>query len=371
MRQLHRDDRNGLESLGALLAARGANAREVLHRWAAMVALDRPIEQGAALHGGNAALYSTDTLHSKIRWLTPHTYNTPGAPPNGSDYVRLRGAGGQFDYLSASGIDSISFDGADLLPSLPLEWTVDSSPPGRGGNDAFFSGSGHDFDRAMIREVDVPAGNPALTFDTMWNTEEFWDYAFVQVSTNGGATWKSLANADTNATPDPGAIEAIKANVPGLTGNSGGWTTETFDLSAYAGKRVLLSFRYITDPAVDEPGWWVDNIRVGGVLVANGTGSSLAGWKSQTQVRPVPVNGFTVQLIAYDGDRTASWIGRLPLDRDFRGTLSGAALDRLIGNETHTVVAAIVMYDEPTEEVTQYAPYVLRVDGVKQPGGGM
>jgi hypothetical protein len=283
--------------------------------------------------------------------------------------VRLRGAEGQRDYLSASGITSVSFDGAELLPALPVEWTVAGSPPGHSGNAALYSGSGSNFDRAIIRQVDVPAANPTLTFDTTWNTEEFWDYGFVQVSTDGGATWNSLANADTNATPDAGAIPVVKDNLPGLTGDSAGWRPESFDLSAYAGKQILLSFRYVTDPGVDGPGWWVDNVKVGGTLISNG--SSLAGWRSQTQVRQIPVNGFTVQLIAYDSDRTASWIGTLPLDSHFRGTVSGAALDRMIGNRTHTVVAAIVMYDEPTELIGQYAPYTLKVNGVKQPGGGL
>ena len=34
-------------------------------------------------------------------------------------------------------------------------------------------------------------------------------------------------------------------------------------------------------------------------------------------------------------------------------------------------VVAIVAYDEPTEQVTQYAPYTLTVNGVVQPGGGV
>jgi hypothetical protein len=32
-------------------------------------------------------------------------------------------------------------------------------------------------------------------------------------------------------------------------------------------------------------------------------------------------------------------------------------------------VAAIVTYDEPTESITDYAPYTLKVNGVTQPGG--
>jgi len=32
-------------------------------------------------------------------------------------------------------------------------------------------------------------------------------------------------------------------------------------------------------------------------------------------------------------------------------------------------VVAVVAYDEPTEQVQQYAPYTLTVNGVLQPGG--
>jgi len=33
-------------------------------------------------------------------------------------------------------------------------------------------------------------------------------------------------------------------------------------------------------------------------------------------------------------------------------------------------IVAIVGYDEPTGQVTQYAPYALTANGVVQPGGG-
>jgi hypothetical protein len=114
MTQLHRDPRNGLDGLNHLLAGRGTNARTVLHRWVAMDALDRVIEQGATLQNGNDATYSTDTLHSKVRWWTPQTFSTPGAPPNGADFVRLH-APGKHDWLAARGIHSLTFDGADRV----------------------------------------------------------------------------------------------------------------------------------------------------------------------------------------------------------------------------------------------------------------
>ena len=116
---------------------------------------------------------------------------TPGAPPNGADWVLARDAGGQ--PMPAASINKIDFEGADVLPPHPVEWTVDAD--GHEGDSALYSGSGDNLDRAIIDSVSVPAGTPALTFDTLYNTEALYDYAFVQVSTDNGETWTSLANA--------------------------------------------------------------------------------------------------------------------------------------------------------------------------------
>ena len=49
----------------------------------------------------------------------------------------------------------------------------------------------------------MPSDDPTLTFATLYDTEIFWDYAFVQVSTDGGKTYKSLANEHTTSEIDP------------------------------------------------------------------------------------------------------------------------------------------------------------------------
>jgi hypothetical protein len=213
-----------------------------------------------------------------------------------------------------------------------------------------------------------------LTFDTLYEMEPFFDYGFVQVSTNGGKTYKSLENDLTIADYDPTAIQTVVDNLPGLNGNSGGgeipeWISTSFDLSAYAGKTILLAFRYVTDSGVDLAGWWIDDVAVGGASIADGT--SLAGWQSITEIRPVKVSGFTVQLIGYSTERPRrAFIHRLHLNKRFEGRLSDAALRRVL-NGDYDVVAAIVTYDEPTELIAQYAPYRLWIaaDDVQQPGG--
>jgi hypothetical protein len=126
----------------------------------------------------------------------------------------------------------------------------------------------------------------------------------------------------------------------------------------------------MTDPALAEAGFWVDDVTVGGELLSDG--SSLEGWKSATQAHPTPVFGFTVQLVAYAADGSAAWLGRMPMRRSdggFRSTLSGDRLRAVIGGRADTV-AAIVTHNDPGEDVDQYAHYELRANGVLQPGGG-
>ena len=356
-------------------------ALDVVHDWAAMVALDAQLDDGARLVGGRDRRYTTPTLDAAINWDTPDAHSTPGAPPNGSDYVRLRDGSG---YLRSSRIRSIEFEGAPELPPVPVVWTVDPAPPettdglGCGGRDAtvadaaFASGCAPNLDRAIVYEANVPAGDPTLTFRTLFQTEDLFDFGFVQVSTDGGETYTSLGNDLTSSDADPTAIPLVQDNLPGLNGDSGGWVETSFDLQAYSGQTILLAFRYVTDSSVDGAGWWIDGVAVGGEAIADGT--SLDGWRSPTEIRPVPVAGWTVQLVSYSTRRVngrapfPASITRLRLDGDFRGAINRLGVFTRLGPFAD-VVAAIVTYDEPTEAGAQYAPYSLRINGVLQPGG--
>lgn len=372
MSALHRDDGNGLAAVRRLVRAVASRraAREVVHDWVAAMALDAVLDRGSGLRGGAREGLRVPSLDAAVNWDTADAYSTPGAPPNGADYVRLRGYDGA--YLAAGELRSLSFHGAESMPPDPVEWAVDPGPPGRPGDAAFHSGSGPDFDRAVVLEVPVPRRNPVLTFDTLYDVEPGFDYAFVQISADGGRTYRSLANDLTVPEADPGALPAVLDNLPGLNGVSGGgeeaaWVTTSFDLSAYRGRTVLLAFRYVTDSFVDGPGWWVDDVRVGGVGL--GDGSSLARWRTPTQIRPTPVTGFTVQLVGYSSEEPLeAAIHRLEFGEGFRASLGGRALRRMLDSR-YDVVAALVTYDEPTESIGRYAPYTLRANGVVQPGG--
>jgi Immune inhibitor A-like, MAM domain len=367
---LHRDPDNGLVAVRKLAARNRSSGAEVLHDWSAMITLDGVLDRGYKLSGGTAARYRTPTLDASVDWASPEAYRAAGAPPNGSDYVRLRNAGGKF--LASSAIRSISFDGSAGFPRRGVEWRVEPSPIDHAGNPALHSGSGGGLDRGIVRTVTVPNSGATLSFATRFDMSPGLDFGFVQVSTNGGKSWRSVGGNLTTSTADPSLTPAARTALPGLTGKSGGgtfpaWTTATYDLSAYRGKSVLLAFRYISDPRVTFPGWWIDDVKLGSTLLTDG--SSLTGWRSFSQVSSEPVTGFTVQLIGYSGTPgKRAFVQRLKLDGRLRGKLEGAALKKLLA-PGYEVVAAIVTLDDPAESKTAYAPYVLRVNGVVQPGG--
>ena len=154
-----------------------------------------------------------------------------------------------------------------------------------------------------------------------------------------------------------------------------------FDLTAYAGQTVLLGFRYITDPSVTLPGWWIDDVAVGGTVISDG--SSLAGWRTIGQILPTAVPGYTVQLVGYTsktlgtpaerrrGGPNVAFVHRLKLAGNRTTALGRAAIRRLLGarGRRADVVSVLVTQLDPTETAGQYARYTLKANGVIQPGG--
>lgn len=135
----------------------------------------------------------------------------------------------------------------------------------------WYSGAGDEIDYKLIGSVDLTDMESAtLTFDTWYEIEEYWDFGFVQVSTDGGQTWTSLANEYTTDEYDPNAYPTVVENVPGLTGSSDGWITMSFNLTEYCGQEILISFRYVTDWAYSETGWYIDNVYINDELIDDG-----------------------------------------------------------------------------------------------------
>lgn len=145
------------------------------------------------------------------------------------------------------------------------------------GNYEFWGGQQDEIDTNMVSNVDLTGKSAAtLTFDAWFDIEEQWDFAFVQVSTDNGASWTSIGNENTRSDVVPEGYPTILTSMPGFTGNSNGWTAQSFDLSAYAGQNIKLRLRYATDWGSSNLGFFADNVKVvadGQTIVEDGAES--------------------------------------------------------------------------------------------------
>jgi Immune inhibitor A peptidase M6 len=357
---LHRDGAHqGLEGVQAQLDAYapGTQVADVLHDFQTMNLVDRSVDEGGTVVGRPVPSVTTKSLRATVNLSNPAAYAKPGAAPNGADYVALRGPQGQV--VTGKALRSLSFTGARTLAPLPLAWSSTSTVTTATGTvsagpnpPVLWSGNSSNLDAAAVTSVTVPTNAPTLTYSERHLAEEGYDYAYTVVSTDGGQTYTPLANANT--------VEGPLG--PALNGDAAGFATQTFDLRAYAGKTVLLGFRYVSDGGVNDGGWYVDDVRVGGTLVSDG--SSTAGFRSPSQVRPTAVANWHLRLVGLDAAKDKARVEVFDGRRSL--TLNRA---RLANFSSFPRVVAIVSYDDPSEQVQQYAPYTLVVNGVTQPGG--
>jgi immune inhibitor A len=126
-----------------------------------------------------------------------------------------------------------------------------------------YSGKADDLNNTIASpSFTVPTGS-SLSAKVQYAIEVDFDYAFVEVSTDGGSSWTTVpTNLSTDEDPNgtnPGG---------GITGSSAGaWVDLTADLAAYEGQTASVRFRYSTDGGTTEKGFMVDDVAVGTALV--------------------------------------------------------------------------------------------------------
>jgi hypothetical protein len=322
MTALHRDAQHqGLAGVQAALPA-GAGLYGVLHDYQTMTLVDKIVgEPGGKIEGVPLKRITAPSLRSTVNLAGASAYDTPGAAPNGADYVPL-----------PTPVRSVSFSGAKTLPPLPTGWTV--------ADKTLFSGNASDLDHTAVLPISVPAKDTRLELETAYDNEEAYDFGYVTVSADGGRTYL----------PVPGDRTVPGPLGPGLTGASGKVVTAGYDLVAYAGKKVLLGLRYVSDSSVNKGGWRIGRITLDGRVLSDGT--TLDGWKSPSALVPTPVHAWHVTLVGLG-----------------RARAKVVPVEKFAQLSAYSKVVAIVAYDEPTETVRQYAPYRLNVNGTPQPGG--
>jgi len=99
-----------------------------------------------------------------------------------------------------------------------------------------------------------------LTFRHWFNSEGYFDAGVVEISVNGGPF--TIINP-VGGYPACGLLYVSC----GYSGNLGGYSLQTFDLSAYAGNNIQIRFHFYSDGSVVYPGWYIDNVSITGIAI--------------------------------------------------------------------------------------------------------
>lgn len=121
----------------------------------------------------------------------------------------------------------------------------------------------------LLDPIVVEGTQPVLRFFHRYETEYSYDGGFVEISTDGGGSWRSL-NEEIFRNPYPRPLAYGTFAIPFLraySGSTGGeWVSTYADLSAFAGEEVSLRWRFGSDEAgianAFMPGWYVDDVAI-------------------------------------------------------------------------------------------------------------
>jgi hypothetical protein len=123
------------------------------------------------------------------------------------------------------------------------------------GSYSLFSGSQDNYDATSRRTTSIAVGAAdTLQFWTWYDTEQGFDYAYVQLSTDGGLTFINIPGSITT-TYNPNNRNMGN----GITGTTSAWTLAKFPLNNFAGQSVVLGFRYNTDAGTLGEGFYADD----------------------------------------------------------------------------------------------------------------
>jgi hypothetical protein len=278
---------------------------DVFADWVLANALDNPSVAGGRYAYSAIAGMKAQAQHSISHY--PYVDGTQAQPATTSQY-----AAEYYDFRPQPGSEGTL---RVTLHGQPTVGIVDNTPY-KGAQAEWWSNSGNDMDSTLTRAFDLTslAGKPAtLTFNAWYNLEQDSDYVYVEASTDGGHTWKTLPASSSTITNPNGANYG--QGITGISGTAPVWIPERVDLSAYAGQRVLLRFESITDDAVHMPGFTLDNINIP-ELGYHDDVSSAAGWMSNGWLRTNNVlpEQYMLQTVVYTNGNAVPKIQRIPVD---------------------------------------------------------
>jgi immune inhibitor A len=226
-----------------------------------------------------------------------------------------------------------------------------------GSADEWWGNRADNLDSTLTRSLDLSSlrgQHATLQFAAWFDLEQAHDYAYVEVSSDGGARWVTLPGSTTTK-DNPSGLNLGN----GYTSTSGGevtpvWVQESVDLSAYAGKKIQIRFEEVTDGTVHLQGFALDQIRIPELHFQDDI-STDNGWISAGFIRSNNVlpEHYLVQAIVYNGTHVS--VQAMTVDL---ATAQGTLTVPQFGNQVSRVVLIVAAY---APETTLQAHYQLEI----------
>ncbi|MFJ7274816.1 immune inhibitor A domain-containing protein [Kitasatospora sp. NPDC098663] len=164
-----------------------------------------------------------------------------------------------------------------LVVELPKKTIPTDINKPASGKSEWWSGSDDNLNVTLTRDIDLTGKTKAsLNAKAWYELEANFDYAFAEVSTDGGTNWTAL-DGTWNGKP----ITKDAGGRAALTGLTAAWGDVSFPLDAYAGKAVKVRFHNTTDGGLHYRGFAVDDISVtadGATIFSDDVENGDNGW---------------------------------------------------------------------------------------------
>lgn len=211
---------------------------------------------------------------------------------------------------------TLKFDGGDTVRILPTD--------AQSGIYFWWGNRGDGISTKLTREFDLTNVQKATLNYSVWHEiEKDFDFAYLEVSKDGGRSWdiiRATSTVDTNILDNNYGF--------GYNGNSGigdasKWVNEKADLSAYAGGKILVRFEYITDEALNTNGFAVDNISIPELGFADDAEQN-NGWTAEgfLRISNTVKQTFIVQLVHRDRQGLPLKVEKMTLDSSNIGEIT-------------------------------------------------
>jgi hypothetical protein len=161
-----------------------------------------------------------------------------------------------FTLMEMTGFERITYDVESGYSDWDLHGFTVSTSRSHSSSHSFYSGQGNSLNNRVTGTNSIHVlPNDSLKMWCWYYIESNWDYAYVEISTDGGNTFFSIpGNITTNNNPHGTNLGN------GITGSSGGWVQGKFSLTAYAGEDIFLRLHYVTDGNTYYEGFYADDI---------------------------------------------------------------------------------------------------------------